>query len=313
MISVQSLDPLGYQGDGSLAYNRSAPALSVDSENWKEVVAALISRAEMIVSEVPMLGDGARFELETCFQEGRWDRTVLVLPPLNSPFDVIDSDPLVQMFPRCLWADEFHNSNFCDSPVVADLIERLDRIADVADARRREIIEGRSSGRGLLESELPELDVRRIIPALEVRGDVIGLYRSQPDLRPADYDEYYDFWSVFRAAAIRTVYWAKGDQSFSNRARLVFDYLRMAQVMLHVQKEEELVIVTGDLVFAEQCIKSAYSLIHDDDPDILRMRQRDAEALFESAQQVQAAIDARPDVVIRRPRYGPFQVRKSTA
>src|SRR5204863_102494 len=65
-----------------------------------------------------------------------WDRTVLLLPPLRSYLAVIDSDPLIQMFPRCVWADSLHTDPLPDAPVVRDLIARMAAIAALADADR---------------------------------------------------------------------------------------------------------------------------------------------------------------------------------
>jgi hypothetical protein len=304
MISIQSLGTVGYT-TGRTAFDRDPPSLVVETDTWKDVVAALIAQAELIVSEVPMIGEGARFELETAFRLRRWDRTVLVLPPLHSPFEVVDSDPVVQLFPRCVWADDFHDSNFVDSPVVADLVERLARIAALTEVRRT----GDTATPG--DAEFPPVELHRIIPALEARGEIMGLYLSGALTAPNDYDEYYDFWSVFRAASLRTVDLANGDRSLDNRSRLIRDYLRMGQAMLRLDPEGQTVTVTGDPNFAEQCAQSAYALIEDDDPYWVRSLRPDAEKLFASALQIQAAIEQRPDVVKTQPRYGPFTVRRS--
>ena len=124
-----------YTGSGSSA-DRGAASLLLPDDEWREIVAGLIPFADLIVSEPYMLTEAVRFELDTARHHGSWDRTVVVLPPLNSPFATLDSDPLIQMFPRCVWADTFHTTSFEDLPVVADLLQRMRDLTALPDAER---------------------------------------------------------------------------------------------------------------------------------------------------------------------------------
>ena len=101
MVTVQELrkfSDVEYSGGGTFV-DRGAPALILSDKEWQDVVEVLIGHAALIVSECLMLSSGVRFELETAYRLRRWDRTVLVLPPLDGPYRIIDSDPVVQMFP----------------------------------------------------------------------------------------------------------------------------------------------------------------------------------------------------------------------
>jgi hypothetical protein len=66
------------------------------------------------------------------------------------------------------------------------------------------------------------------------------------------------------------------------------------------------IVVCGDLVFAEQCAQSAYALLAGG-PDLPREQ---AERQLAKVQQVQRAVETRPDRFVMRPRYGPFTVRR---
>src|SRR5262249_44788201 len=106
VLTVQSHKAGEYTGLED-RFDRSAPALFLKDDEWADVVENLIPLADMIVMECFMLGEGVRLELEGIKRGRRWDRTVLLLPPLESPLAMLDNDPLIQMFPRCIWMDEF--------------------------------------------------------------------------------------------------------------------------------------------------------------------------------------------------------------
>lgn len=119
VITIQDHGSMTYDLKSS-RFRREAPALLLADERWAEVARALIPLADLIVSEPLMLSEGVRLELQMIYDAHRWDRTVLVLPPQHSPLPMIDNDSLIQMFPRCVWADSLHQELFTDSPVMAD-------------------------------------------------------------------------------------------------------------------------------------------------------------------------------------------------
>ena len=55
--------------------------------------------------------------------EAAWPRCLRVR------YETIDNDNLIQMFPRCIWADSLHDKPLVGSPVIADLLERVRAIA----------------------------------------------------------------------------------------------------------------------------------------------------------------------------------------
>ena len=177
-----------YSGSGS-TFNRSAPALLVDDADWQQVAMSLIPFADLIVSEAYMLGPGVRFELDTAFQAARWDRTVLLLPALKDYVAVIDNDPLIQLFPRVIWIDDFHTESLMDSALVKDLIARMARIAALDDTERL-----RLADRAARDEAFP-VDLRPIAAHYE--------FEARWESQRQDEDDrvrYYCFWKLFRAA-----------------------------------------------------------------------------------------------------------------
>jgi hypothetical protein len=87
-------------------------------------------------------------------------------------------------------------------------------------------------------------------------------------------------------------------------------YIQMSAIMLDHEQKDDRFILIGDLTFAEQCAQSAYNLIRDSDGefDIHFYRER-AETRYEEVMAIRKAIEAQPDRIILRPRYGPFPVR----
>jgi tetratricopeptide (TPR) repeat protein len=298
VVTIQSHDDdLGYTGSG-IVMDRAAPALLLDENRWKEAAAVLIANADVIVSECLMLSEGVRFELQKAYELGRWDRTVLVLPPLRSPFAVIDSDSLVQMFPRCIWADSLHTEAVTDAYVMKDLLARIEGIVSLPDEERRQLVDP------ALRDEAFPIDLAAVAKAYELEARLGSMADDEDDrLR------YYGFWQLFRAASIRGVLMERGDDSFANRLGLYEGWLQMSAIQLDHETEGEQFVLVGDLSFAEQCAQSAHNIIRDDDMTGAALRER-ALNQWDTARRLRATVDAEPERFILRPRYGPFIVRK---
>ena len=97
-----------------------------------------------------MLTWGVRYELETAYRLGRWDRTVLVLPPVDGRIQVVDSDPLIQMFPRCVWANVFHTRPLIEHYTITDLVSRIRAILEMPESERRDLV-----GQGTINERYP--------------------------------------------------------------------------------------------------------------------------------------------------------------
>ncbi|HYC89538.1 MAG TPA: hypothetical protein VEO54_10040 [Thermoanaerobaculia bacterium] len=116
-----------------------------------------------------------RYELQTAYELGRWDRTVLVLPPLHSHLDVIDSDSLLQMFPRVIWADTLHTESLTDAFVLKDLLARIDAIAALPDEERRRLIDP------VLRDEAFPIDLESIAQAYELQTRMEAMQQDGDD------------------------------------------------------------------------------------------------------------------------------------
>jgi hypothetical protein len=160
-----------------------------------------------------MLSEGVRRELQMIYDAHRWDRTVLVLPPLHSYLATVDSDSLIQLFPRCVWADSLHRELFTDSPAVADLLERIRAIAHLPVETRRTL-----SDLSARDKAYP-VDLMPVAQHLETEAEV-GLVFNQED----EATRYYAFWQMYRASAIRGVRYRQGDKSTSNCWKLAHCY-----------------------------------------------------------------------------------------
>jgi hypothetical protein len=293
VITVQDSDAATYGGRGT-AFDRGAPSLALADAEWEGVVQGLIAHAAMIVSECLLLGPGVRAELEFAYQLGKWDRTVLVLPA--GQYSPVDSDPLVQMFPRCVWADSFHTSRLIDQPAVTDLVQRMRLLLELPEDVRRGL-----TTRGRLDSAYP-IDLKPLARHYQTQVLISLAFQDQDaEMR------YRTFWQLFRANAIHGIAWTQGDRSLETRNEMADNFLLMSQAMTAELREEgELVVVEGDLGFAEQCAVSALSLLAED-PEVVR---RPAEIQLERIARLRAAIRAAPQRFLVRPRYGPFVVRR---
>lgn len=301
VLTVQSHDDISieYTGAGG-RFNRSAPALYIKDEEWREFVSKLIPLADLIISECYMLSEGVRFELEVAAHYDLWDRTVLLLPPQKSYLKLIDNDPLIQIFPRCIWMDSFHTESVAESPLVQDLIVRMEQIAALSDNERQRLIDP-----AVRDKEYPI----NLLPIAEhYESNAMSRLQWQSE---DERTEYYSFWELFRAAAIRGVMLLSGDDSFDNRISLSDANYHMSVHMLNHEREGDKIIFTGDLEFAEQCAESAYALIRESDGPTADyfFRQR-AENQLQSVLEIRRYIEAHPGRCILRPRYGPFPVHR---
>lgn len=111
------------------AYGHGAPALLVAPAEWQDTVAALIPKASVVVSEIPILTPGAEFELRTCQDAGQLLKTIPIIPSPDGPFPPLDDDPRIKDLPRSVHYDELPELDACDHFVWRDLIERAREIA----------------------------------------------------------------------------------------------------------------------------------------------------------------------------------------
>ena len=297
------LSGLEYAGLGT-AFDRNAPALSVEDDEWREVADGLIANADIILAECTSLSAGIAYELDRAHSWGRWDRTVLALPPLKSHFQMLDSHPLVQRFPRCFWLDELHTHRLTELPPVIDLIERIESIVSSPAGGSR--LARAPSDR----DEMFPIDLLKLANSYEaevVASTVLGV--------TDDRTPYYAFWQLFRAAGIRGHLLSTGEGSLMNRLRLAEAYLQMATIMLTPKTDEEndLIIIVADLDFARKAGVTVHNLFDDEDPPSLTERmQQQALALLEQLDRVERAVQVNPDRVILRPEYGPITMADGT-
>jgi hypothetical protein len=281
--------------DSGSRLERRAPGLTLPDDVWQSVVTELIGSADLIVSECIFLTPAVRFELEAAYAAGLWDRTVLVLPsPHGLVMTTLDSDPLIQLFPRCVWADSPDIASPTDSPVIMDLLERLQVIANLPEDTRRQRRERADA--------IPPHDID-LIPLAEWYESAAGV--SLTFAGGNDSALYYAFWQLFRASSIRVHALMGGDRSPSNRFSLAQDHLRMSNAMLEAETDDDKWVLSGDLAFAEQCARSAYSLAEDNE----RLRIL-AEQQFNDVTRIQQAVVHEPERFILRPCYGPFVIGK---
>lgn len=281
---------LTVQDREGLSKIRGAPGLVLADSEWQNVVTELIGSADLIVSECIYLTQGVRFELEAAYAAGRWDRTVVLLPSLHGLHGTLDSDPLIQLFPRCVWQDSLDRALPAQLPEFTDLMERLRAIAGLSEDARRQRMDRAGA--------IPP-DTVNLIPLAES-------YESTADMSwtfAGDDDSalYYGFWRLFRAASIRELALKSGDRSPGNRLSLAQDYLRMSDGMLEAETDDDKWILSGDVAFAEQCARSAYTLAEESE----RLRNA-AEQRFNDVLRLKEAIVREPQRFILRPRYGPF-------
>jgi hypothetical protein len=300
VITIQEPGSMTYDLE-STRFRREAPALALDHERWAGVAGALITRADLIVSEPLMLSAGVRLELQMIYDAQRWDRTVLLLPPLRGYLETIDSDGLVQMFPRCLWADALHTEPLAQSPVIADLLARIRAIAAAPIETRRAL-----KPRSRRDAAYP-IDLMPLAEHLEREVRLASVFD-----RGDETTRYYAFWRLFRASAIRGLRFQEGDTSASNRRSLAHAYLEMSKVMLDHTAEGDKVLLQGDPADARKLVQSAFGLIEPlGDHDLAaRALRGEAETRWEELLELQQIVERHPDRFEIRPRYGPLTLAK---
>ena len=209
----------------------------------------------------------------------------------------MDSDPIIQMFPRCVWANEFHTSPLADRPAITDLITRARAIRELDEPERRDLVE-----LGTVDQRFP-VSLMPLAKAYENDVAIDLIFRDQEDPKT----RYEAFWKLFRATSIRWVAWQQGDQSAGNLLKIADNSVKMSAAMLETQTENGQTVVLGDLAFAEQCAETACTLLANP-PDLLLEQ---AERQLADIQRVRRVIAAHPDRFVLRPRYGPFPVREA--
>ncbi|HEX7335338.1 MAG TPA: hypothetical protein VF290_27850 [Pyrinomonadaceae bacterium] len=299
VITIQDHGQMTYKYRSS-RLQREAPALLLPDETWQEAARALIPIADLIVSEPLMLTEGVRLELQMIYDAHRWDRTVLLLPPFNSYLSTIDNDSLIQMFPRCIWADSLHHEHFTDSPVIKDLLERIRVIARLPLETRRTL-------RDLaMRDKAYPIDLIPIAQHFETTARLGSVFNEKDETT-----RYYAFWQMFRAVGIRGVRYNEGDKSSTNRCEWAHSYLEMSKIMCDHSKEGEKVILQGDPAEAQLLVQSAYGLIQDLEDDMLvRVLRAEAEEQWESLLRLEQVMKEKPDRFEIRPRYGPLIKKK---
>jgi hypothetical protein len=90
----------------------------------------------MIVSEVPLLGEGAALELEMCIQSRKTAQTVVLIPPPGGPFEALDDVPPIKSFPRVIHLDELPEINAVGHFVFHDLVDRACALASLKPSER---------------------------------------------------------------------------------------------------------------------------------------------------------------------------------
>lgn len=162
-------------------------------EDWQPFAKAIISRAEMIIMELPHLSKGVIWELDTIIKENKNHNTVLVLPPIDTIVSTIDHQVPLDQFPRVVWADQLFKENILENFVCKDLIKRLIKISE-ADKRKRMIAYESATN---LNSSFP-ITYEGVLEGYLERINIWDTYInfSEADL------SYYKFWDYFRISSI---------------------------------------------------------------------------------------------------------------
>ena len=301
VVTIQQQSDISSYDLGASRMRREAPALALGNDAWAAVASALIQAADLIVSEPLMLSDGVRLELQMIYDVQRWDRTVLVLPPLDSYLATIDNDPLIQMFPRCIWADSLHDESLTDSPVMTDLLARIRAIAAVPVETRRGLIDP-----AMRQHAFP-IELLPVAEHLEMRAQLGATFNE--DSRAT---RYYGFWQMFRAAAIRGVRNRQGDVSPENVCSLARCYLQMSHIMLDHATEGERFVLQAEPAEAKALVQSAHRLLGTvEDTLWVQALRGEAEDSWDEVSKLEALIRQHPDRFEIKSSYGPLVKAKS--
>jgi hypothetical protein len=299
VIRIQEPRPMFDQhASTAISLRRRSPALLLDDEIWKDVAETLIVNADLIISEFVMLQPGVRFELERAYNLGRWDRTVLVLPPLRSPYATVDNDPLIHMFPFCVWADELHTRHFFDLPIIKPMVERLHALTSLPPEELRALAapEARAAFMPLNLEAIAEQLTQEMRLAMAFNAD---------DNRT----HYYSFWNLFRAAALRFMLVAKGDATDEVLFGLASNLLEMSAAMLDHEVKEDKITFKGDLENGEQMAISARTILKMLNNDIAALMAKTTEERIAEFQSVRREVAETPERFRVAPIYGPFASR----
>ena len=299
VIRIQDHEKIDSYSSSAISIRRRAPALLLDDESWKDVAEELLSSADLIISECYMLAAGVRFELERAYNLGRWDRTVLVLPPLRSLIAPVDNDPLIQMFPFCVWADEFHTHQFFDLPVTKPMLKRLQALAALPPESLR---------------ALATPQARAAFMPLDFEAIARDLTREmRMSLSDDESTHYYSFWTLFRAAALRSVLLAKGEATDEVLFSLASNQLEMSTAMLNFEDKDDKITFKGVIENGEQMAISAWTLFSaSNNVFATEMAERAAERIADY-QKIRRAVTETPERFRIAPIYGPFLTRARSA
>jgi hypothetical protein len=241
-----------------------------------------------------MLSEGVRRELQMIYDLHRWDRTVLVLPPLHSYEETVDNDSLIQMFPRCVWADSLHEEPLTASPMIVDLLERIRAIARLPVETRCTLSDVRARDKAY------PIDLLPIAEHLETEAMLGSLVDD-------DTARYYGFWQMFRASAIRGVSYKQGTKSTSNLCKLAHSYLEMSNIMLSASREGDNLIIQGDPAEAKLLVQSAYGLLEQAEDDLwVQTLRSQAEQQWQELLELEQTMKNNPLRFEIRLRYGPL-------
>lgn len=304
LVSIQEPgDAAASYVEDNIAFARRAPALSLGGD-WAKYARALIADADLIVSECLMLSPGVRSELEFAFRNGAIERVALVLPPPGSSLAPVDDDPAVQYVLRAVYTSELFNTAFLDSFVVADLIERLTRIAALPVSQRRAL--ARDRNRKLREYPVTWAGVATGYKAQAGAQEFVDQAHGE-----TDESWWLLFWSHFRR--VGTLLWQvlhAGLPEDQAAVDLVDGYLKMAYLQLRAGAPEEgKKVIRGDLDWAEQCAQSAAAFVR---RNALTEFQPVVEGLRDDLDEVQSALAAYPGQILVRPRTKPILTRPAT-
>ena len=283
----------------AISLRRRSPALLLDDDIWKDVAEALISSADLIISEFVMLTSGVRFELERAYNLERWDRTVLVLPPLRSPFPTVDNDPLVQMFPFCVWADQLHTDQLFDLPIIKPMVERLHALTTLPPEELRALAAPEA------RAAFMPVNIEAIAREL-TRETRLALTFSTDD----DRTHYYSFWNLFRAAALRSLLVAKGVATDELLFDLASNQLEMSAAMLNYEVKDDKITFKGDLENGEQMAISARTIFKMLNNGFAALMAKTAEERIAEFQSVRRAVAETKERFRIAPIYGPFASRE---
>lgn len=219
------------------------PALWLgDDDEWQDVLEPIIGAAEMIVSEFTFLSDGVRWELEKCCKSGKALQTVLIVPPMNSPFACVDHMEPLDQFTRITWANQLFTERISESFVASDLIKRLRTIAGLSSQDRRELYRT-----GEMAARLPLSSISLRSGYKErLNQRQIELALSEPDA--ATY--HYQFWDWYRLASVLGCLHRIEDYPMEEMAfDLAYAYIEVLQGIAHgmVPSEEEGSFINDDL------------------------------------------------------------------